>query len=102
MQRAYSLEKIMILGKIEDRRRGQQRTRWLDNITNSMDMNLSEVQDTVKDRTAWHAAVLGVTKSWTGLSDLTTEKDIRMINGNFLFSKWLYSNGRGNLKIMHD
>ena len=69
MQRADSLEKTMILGKIEGRRRGLQRTRWLDSTTNSMDMNLSKLQDTVKDRTAWHAEVPGVTKSWTGLSD---------------------------------
>ena len=65
MQRSGSLEKTMILGKIEGRRRGLQRTRWLDSNTNSMDMNLSKLQDTVKDRTAWHAEVHGVTKSWT-------------------------------------
>ena len=74
MQRSGSLEKTMILGKIEGRRRGLQRTRWLDSNTNSMDMNLSKLQDTVKDRTAWHAEVHGVTKSWTGRSDWTTAK----------------------------
>ena len=66
MQRANSLEKTLMLGKIEGRRRrGQQRLRWLDGITDSMDMGLSELQETVKDREAWRAAARGISKSWT-------------------------------------
>ena len=65
MQRADSLEKTLMLGKIEGRRRrGRQRMKWLDSITHSMGMNLSKLQEVVKDRGAWHAAVHRVTKTW--------------------------------------
>ena len=67
MQRANSLEKILMLGKTEGRRRGQQRMRWLDSITHSMDMNLSKLQEIVKNRGSWRAAVHVITKSRTHL-----------------------------------
>ena len=65
MQTANSLEKILMLGEIEHRRRGQRGMKWLDSITDSMDMNLSKFQEIVEDRGAWCAAVHGITKSWT-------------------------------------
>ena len=76
MQKADSLEKTLILGEIEGRRRmGRQRMKWLDDITDPMDMSLSKLQEIVKDKEVWHAAVHGAAKNWTWLSIWTTKPD---------------------------
>ena len=103
MWRTDSFEKTLMLGKIEGKRRsGQQRMRWLDSITNSVDMNLSKLQEIVKDRGGWHAAVSGVTKSQTKLSNWTT-KEKKSLPGlhkkSVIQDKFIHRNAKSQIKL---
>ena len=102
MQRYNSLEKTLMLGNFESRRRrGQQRMRWLDGITDSMDMSLSKLRETVKDRGVWHAVVHGITKCWTRLSRNNHHKHTRMhlcVSSSFTVNRSL-SREKGRARV---
>ena len=100
MRRADSFEKTLMLGKIEGRRkRGRQRIRWLDGITDSMDMSLSKLWERVKGRKAWRAAVHGVAKSWTRLSDLNNKKLFQTMLPPEPFPIAFYPNGHPGTRL---
>ena len=102
MQKADSLEKSVMLGKIESmKRRGWQRMRWLDGITDSMDMSLGELQELVMDREAWCAVVHGVAKSWTRLSDWTELKNHFCLWHHYYFSLGYFHNDGTNVGKIH-
>ena len=99
MQRASSLEKTLMLGKIKGRRRRRgQRMRWLDGITDSMDMSLSKLQETVEDRETWRAAVHGVEKSRT--QRLNNNNKLRLLQGAFSFGRWAGQGVEGSINHM--